>query len=92
VLGGRLYPLTRAAALGALARQPLLTLGVVVRIHWQALRLFIKHVPFYGKHPAPGRAAHVPDALHEAGLEADSEAAFEANHAHHSSSIEEIQP
>jgi hypothetical protein len=84
VLGGRLYPLTRAAALGALLRQPLLTLGVVVHIHWQALRLFVKRVPFYGKHPEPGRAEHAPDHLREAG--------FQAGNAQHSSSIEEIQP
>ncbi|HEX3635726.1 MAG TPA: DUF1365 domain-containing protein [Paraburkholderia sp.] len=56
-LGGRLKPLTRSAALAALIRQPLLTVGVVARIHWQALRLAIKRAPFYGKHPAPGRTA-----------------------------------
>ncbi|MDE1183493.1 DUF1365 domain-containing protein [Paraburkholderia sp.] len=61
MLGGRLAPLTRAAALGALARQPLLTLGVVARIHWQALRLFIKRVPFYGKHPAPAPSPRAQD-------------------------------
>jgi DUF1365 family protein len=56
-LSGRLKPLTRSTALAALIRQPLLTLGVVARIHWQALRLAIKHAPFYGKNPAPGRTA-----------------------------------
>ncbi|MFL9907695.1 DUF1365 domain-containing protein [Paraburkholderia sp. RL17-337-BIB-A] len=56
-LGGRLKPLTRSAALAALIRQPLLTVGVVARIHWQALRLAVKRAPFYGKHPAPGRTA-----------------------------------
>lgn len=56
-LGGHLQPLTRASALGALLRQPLLTLGVVARIHWQAVRLVLKKAPFYGKHPAPGRHA-----------------------------------
>lgn len=54
-LGGRLTPLTRAAALAALIRQPLLSVGVVVRIHWQALRLAIKKAPFYGKHPEPAQ-------------------------------------
>jgi DUF1365 family protein len=29
---------------------PLLTLGVIARIHWQALRLMLKRVPFFGKH------------------------------------------
>ncbi|WGS50761.1 DUF1365 domain-containing protein [Paraburkholderia sp. D15] len=56
-LGGRVQPLTRAAALRALLRQPLLTVGVVARIHWQAVRLALKKTPFYGKHPAPGRRA-----------------------------------
>ena len=56
-LGGHLKPLTRASACAALLRQPLLTIGVVARIHWQALRLALKKAPFYGKHPAPGRTA-----------------------------------
>lgn len=34
-----------------LARMPLLTLGVVARIHWQALKLWLKGVPFLGAHP-----------------------------------------
>jgi DUF1365 family protein len=59
-LGGRLKPLTRSRALAALIRQPLLTVGVVARIHWQALRLAIKKAPFYGKNPAPGRTAAAP--------------------------------
>ena len=32
-----------------------MTIGVVARIHWQALKLFAKRVPFVGK-PAPPRA------------------------------------
>ncbi|MFM0308195.1 DUF1365 domain-containing protein [Paraburkholderia sp. RL17-383-BIF-A] len=59
-LGGRLTPLTRASALAALLRQPLLTVGVVAKIHWQALRLALKKAPLYGKHPAPGRTADAP--------------------------------
>ncbi|WP_143026219.1 DUF1365 domain-containing protein [Paraburkholderia fungorum] len=55
-LSGRLTPLTRASAFAALIRQPLLSVGVVVRIHWQAVRLALKKTPFYGKHPAPGRS------------------------------------
>ncbi len=31
---------------------PVMTLGVIVRIHWQALRLFIARVPFFSK-PLP---------------------------------------
>jgi uncharacterized protein len=44
-------PLSRGPALRALLRQPLLTVGVVARIHWQALRLWLKKVPFYGSRP-----------------------------------------
>jgi len=50
-LHGALVPLTGTSALTALARQPFLCLGVVFRIHWQALRLAIKKVPFHGKRP-----------------------------------------
>jgi DUF1365 family protein len=45
------HPLTRGHALRALMRQPLLTVGVILRIHWQALRLWFKKVPFYGSRP-----------------------------------------
>lgn len=37
--------------LSALAKMPLLTFGVMLRIHWQALRLWLKGVPFYGAIP-----------------------------------------
>jgi hypothetical protein len=37
-----------ATLLRALLRMPLLTFGVVARIHWQAFRLWIKRVPFFG--------------------------------------------
>ena len=38
----------------ALARMPALALGVVFRIHWQALRLWLKKVPFVGaRSPSP---------------------------------------
>jgi uncharacterized protein len=83
-IGGRLSPLTCSSALRALMRQPLLTFGVVARIHWQALRLVIKRVPFYGKQPPPARSA----AAHPASLAAGAS----AGRAAHSSSIEEIQP
>lgn len=59
-LSGRLTPLTRAAARAALLRQPLLTVGVIARIHWQALRLAFRNAPFYGKNPTPDRAAGAP--------------------------------
>jgi DUF1365 family protein len=34
---------------------PLLTLGVMARIHWQALRLWFKKVPFHGTQALPPR-------------------------------------
>ena len=40
-----------AGLLGAFLRMPFLTLGVMWRIHWQALKLWLKGVPFYGKTP-----------------------------------------
>jgi DUF1365 family protein len=52
-IGGRRTPLTAAAALAALCAQPLLTVGIVFRIHWQALQLWRKGVPWFGKSPHP---------------------------------------
>ena len=51
-LSGALEPVTAASLRRALLRYPALTLGVVARIHWQALRLWIKRVPFWRK-PMP---------------------------------------
>jgi DUF1365 family protein len=39
------------ALLAAFLRMPFLTLGVIARIHWQALKLWLKGVPFRGAHP-----------------------------------------
>jgi DUF1365 family protein len=33
---------------------PLMTVGVIARIHWQALKLWIKRVPFVHKPAPPG--------------------------------------
>lgn len=52
-LSGRPQPMTDRALRAALLRYPLLGLGVVARIHWQALRLWLKRVPFFSKPPAP---------------------------------------
>lgn len=49
---GRLAPLTDAALLRTFVRRPLFTFGVVARIHWQALRLVWRRVPFFSK-PTP---------------------------------------
>ncbi len=48
-VSGTLVPATTAAIRRALWRYPAMTLGVVARIHWQALRVFIKGVPFLRK-------------------------------------------
>jgi DUF1365 family protein len=52
-ISGRPRPWSSTALIGALARMPFLTLGIVFRIHWQALRLWLKRVPFVGAHPTP---------------------------------------
>ena len=51
-MSGRTQPFTAANLRRALFAQPLFTLGVVARIHWQALRLWMRKVPFHRK-PAP---------------------------------------
>lgn len=51
-VSGRLLPLTDGSAARAFVRHPLMTVGVIARIHWQALRLFVKRVPFFRK-PIP---------------------------------------
>ncbi len=52
---GDLQPLTSARIRAAFFGVPLMTLGVIARIHWQALRLWIKRVPFVSKPAAPAR-------------------------------------
>lgn len=51
-LSGELAPLTAARARMALLRHPLHSFGVMARIHWQALKLWRKRVPFHAK-PLP---------------------------------------
>ena len=46
-VSGTLEPVTPAALRRALWRYPLMTLAVVARIHWQALRLALKRVRFF---------------------------------------------
>jgi len=52
-VSGRLQPFTAKAARHALWHYPLMTFAVVCRIHWQALRLWFKRVPFFRQPPAP---------------------------------------
>jgi DUF1365 family protein len=54
-VSGRLAPLTRRALHQAWLGSPLLTLGVMARIHWQALQLWWQRVPFFRK-PVPPAA------------------------------------
>lgn len=54
-IGGTLEPLTPASTRRAFFGMPLMTLGVVARIHWQALRLALKRVPFHRQPRAPDR-------------------------------------
>jgi len=37
----------------AFLRYPLMSLGVIGRIHWQALKLWLKGVPFHSKPQPP---------------------------------------
>jgi len=50
-ISGKAQPWTATALLAAFLRMPLLTFGVVARIHWQALKLWLKRVPFRGARP-----------------------------------------
>ena len=51
-VSGELQPLTAQSSRQALMRYPLMTLAVVWRIHWQALKLFMKKARFFRK-PTP---------------------------------------
>ena len=54
-VSGALEPLTAVAVRRALWRQPLMTLLLIARIHWQALRLALKRVPFFSKPDPPAQ-------------------------------------
>lgn len=61
-IAGRLEPLTPASARRAVWGWPLMTVGVVTRIHWQALRLWLKRVPFFSKPEPPSEFVTGPQA------------------------------
>jgi DUF1365 family protein len=52
-VSGHLQPLTAAATRRAFFGMPLMTVGVLLRIHWHALQLWAKRVPFFSKPAAP---------------------------------------
>lgn len=51
-VNGTLVPVSSASVRRALWRYPAMTLGVMARIHWQALKLWLKRVRFVSK-PTP---------------------------------------
>lgn len=52
-ISGEHQPVCARSVMRALLAYPLFTLGVVVRIHWHALRLTLKRVPFFRKPEPP---------------------------------------
>jgi DUF1365 family protein len=52
-ISGSLQPLTASRVRAAFWRMPWMTLGVIVRIHWQALQLWARHVRWFSKPPPP---------------------------------------
>jgi DUF1365 family protein len=58
VLHGHRRELTNATLAGALVRYPLMPMQVTALIHWQAVRLWAKRVPFHRKPPfVPGKGS-----------------------------------
>ena len=54
-VSGRLAPLTPARVRRAFFGMPLMTLGVIARIHGQALKLWLRRVPWFAKPPPPAQ-------------------------------------
>ena len=55
VLQGTPAPLDANSARNALLRQPFLTFGVVIRIHWHALQLWLKRAIFHSRPTPPAQ-------------------------------------
>jgi uncharacterized protein len=58
-VSGELLALNAATQRRATWRHPLMTLAVIARIHWQALRLWTKKTPFFRQPAAPAHAVSV---------------------------------
>ncbi|MFM8898420.1 MAG: DUF1365 domain-containing protein [Burkholderiales bacterium] len=52
-VSGQLQVLNSRSLFAAFFGMPLMTWGVIARIHWQALKLWAKRIPFVSKPPAP---------------------------------------
>ena len=52
-ISGRDHILSKAMLRRAKFQYPMMTFGVIARIHWQALKLWLKGVPFHSKPEAP---------------------------------------
>ncbi|AXI02317.1 DUF1365 domain-containing protein [Aquirhabdus parva] len=52
-ISGSIEIMNSKQQLKALILHPLLTFGIVARIHWQALKLWLKRVPFFSKPESP---------------------------------------
>lgn len=61
-VSGHLQPLTAAGLRRAFWRHPMHSLGVIWRIHWQALGLWLKRVPLVSKPAPPSEFATRADA------------------------------
>ena len=55
-ISGRVHEMTAAAVRALPWRYPMFTLGVIMRIHWQAFRLWLKRVPVQVKPEPPAQA------------------------------------
>lgn len=58
-VSGALQALNARSVRRALWSYPAMTLGVIARIHWQALRLWLKRTPFFRQPAAPSAAVTV---------------------------------